>query len=144
MEQQPEQEPKIVEEVTFDHWCAHREGNRIFFIPNSYRPAGLLRSSLVILLTEEGGLALDSKWEERRRLEIQRERKWKAIIRRLCLPFSLESVLSALRPPQKGDQIQMIAGLRKIAQGKTNIELDDEDKEILAEALDWAYSTARL
>ncbi len=129
-------------EAWFDNlWWARREGDRICIGKSYERKVDLTEAVLVLALTEDGGLALDPKWEHLRLAEIAHDRTWWAMLQRLMLPVVLQSKLSdppplCLFPEERG----MLEYLRKVARDELySPTLEDEERQFLTQALDTRF-----
>lgn len=124
-------------EAWFDNFWARREGNRIWIGKSYDHRASYSEATLVLWLTEEGGLTVDPKWAKVRSSETAHERAWLGMLRRLMLPVTLQSKL--LEPPPFclfSEEPGMLEYLYRIAKDELHsAHLDEAERDLLTQAL---------
>jgi hypothetical protein len=129
-------------EVWFDDtWWAVRDGDKLFIGRSKSHHTNRFDPTIALVLTEDGGVALEPEWEKRRTAELEHDRSWRTILRQLTLPVTLEVKLN--EPPPLclySGKASMLAYLHTVAKNETGpLALTQLEREFLDKALHWAF-----
>ncbi len=124
-----------------DRWWAIRDGDRLYVGQSQTHHADRFNPAIGVVLTQDGGVALEPEWEQRRAAELERERTWRMILRRLTLPVTLEAKLD--EPPPLclyAGRARMRQYLQTIARHETGpLSLTRVERASLDQALRWVF-----
>ncbi len=132
----------MANEVWFDdRWWALRDGDKLYVGQSQTHHADRFNPAIAVVLTEDGGVALEPDWEKRRAAELEHERVWRTILRQLTLPVTVEAKLN--EPPPLclySGKASMLQYLRTVAKNETGpLSLTIVEREFLDKALRWVF-----
>ncbi len=134
-------------EVWFDdRWWALRDGGKLYVGQSRTHHTDRFNPAIAIVLTEDGGVALEPEWEKRRAAELGHERAWRTILRQLTLPVTVEAKLN--EPPPLclySGKAAMLDYLRGVVRNETGpLALTIVEREFLDKGLRWAFPEGML
>jgi len=130
-------------EIRQGYFWIRRKKKKILITLTGFRGIKPLHPELVIVLKEDGGIAVDPDWEKELAVKTMHVDAWRAVLDKLDLPLLVFRRLDAAPPPrsllkesQRDPQSAMVEYLRDIASGKIPVRgFGHTGKSILAQSL---------